>query len=252
MSLTDNLQLGVRFDTTDWLDDSGNAFDLTGVGSPTVSGGGVVLNGSSQYLFRASNANLQGGNRDFSMFADFRIDSLAADCYICGKAPEYGLFYSQFNNQFRFHQAEGSPTQVVIAALTVPVAGNRYRFLCRYDAANNRRIIQETGACLASNSTAATANTTGAGPFEVGRYNGANYFPGRVYTVAFWDRLLDGGGGTAECTELENAGLGWEPPPYARVASGFDECGKFTGLREFDIRLFDSIDPTLGKRKSIG
>lgn len=80
------------------------------------------------------------------------------------------------------------------------------------------------------------AGTTGVRLLLRGYYNLAG---GSIATTIRMDSI------TAEVTYETD-------PDYVAVEPLFNDCGNFLGLREFDARLFDDKDPTLGVRRTWG
>lgn len=71
---------------------------------------------------------------------------------------------------------------------------------------------------------------------------------------------------TQELIEVASSYSGWTPTNAVRLTQQtvevlwlepetepvFDDCGNFSGLREWEIRVYDHMDPSTGKRKAFG
>jgi hypothetical protein len=207
---------------------SGNGLDLTD--NNTVTGNpGRVENASqftianSEYLSRASEARLQGGDIDMTFCAWAYLDSVAATQCIVGKdndvagQREYQLVYVTASG-FRFIVFTAVDVAKAVVATTPGVAnaGQWYFVQGWHDAAADLVWVQvdNNAAFSAASGTLQAASTA---EFDIGRivYSTTHeYFGGRACEVGFWRRVLT----LQERMWLYNGGLGRTYPFDGRIS----------------------------------
>lgn len=169
---------------------------------------------NSEYLDRASDANMQVGDIDFEFSAWVYLDTKTGGSfnYILSKrnAPtvrEYFLDYVISTDRFRFGVSADGTNNVSVSAATFGTAstGTWYFITCYHDAATN--VI---GIAINNGTPDTAAHSTGvivgAGDFTIGAGDNTPtiFWDGRIAKVGFWKRLLT----ASERTELYNAGAG--------------------------------------------
>jgi len=195
-------------------DSTTNNNDLTAVGTPTYSGNGIVLNGSSQY---AHITNLSGDIGSVSLFANFKFDNAFADGEtdpICGEY-DFGDNERVFilligdatgagdgNDVVRFRIGHTNGTGNVALESTYAMSpGTQYSVLATYDTGNDDAHIYihnlsgtilngasgETDATLLDASVQNVEST----PFVLGSFYDSgspfDYFDGTIFEVAIYD-----------------------------------------------------------------
>jgi hypothetical protein len=227
LNFLDNLEAAYNFNDTSWRDSTVNRFDLTGFGSPSASGGGVILDGVTQYLYHSDVSNLRGGDRDFGVYARFSLASVSGVNIIVSKDGEYALFSSGTTLYFSVRRFGGFEQVVVdVPTLFTPLTvGTIYHVIAWYDSVDKSLWIQNADDCVTSAASIGGASTNGTtvNPFQVGRgteggFAGTSvaHFNGTLYTVMFFSRTLDR---EDDCTTFYNGGNGYELLPQECTSS---------------------------------
>jgi hypothetical protein len=194
--------------STTWRDLSGNGNNGTLVNGPTFSsnyGGGIVFNGSNQYVTLGTYSNMGITNRTYNTWflvnttgASNRILTFPADdtstdtpAYTSGVTtigtsaglggPPYDGYPSNYNNVFAFGNKQWINIQSTITGKTV--------------------LNYINGVFIASATSTGTVSTNPIG--YIGRYNGnyGQYFSGTIASVSIYYRALS----AAEVAQNYNA-----------------------------------------------
>ena len=204
---------------------SGTRVDATGRGndlSPTAApgnttgkvGNALSLNGSTQYISRADNADLSMGDIDFTIAGWFNIPSLATWALVTkwnttGNHREYWLGY--FSSKFQFFvSSNGTATASVAPAATSSTSAWHF-VVCWHDSVNNFiKISVDDGAVASSSYSSGVFDDTT--EFRIGADVNGSFFGGPVDEVGIWKRVLT----AAEITDLYNSGNGRD---YAYISA---------------------------------
>jgi hypothetical protein len=216
MAVIDNLIVYYPMDEAsgDALDAHSNGYDLAdntavGAGSGVVSGARDFEASTGQWFDRASNADLQTGDIDFTLQAWVRMESKPANPlpivqrFQSGQT-EYVLEWDNGGDRFRFYVHNGSTFPIVVANnFGAPSTATWYLVHAWHDAANdligiavNAGTADTTATSLGVNSSTAT--------FRYAQNADNYYFDGLMDECAFWKKVLT----SAERTWLYNAGAG--------------------------------------------
>lgn len=200
------------------LDKHSNGLTLAQSNSPgsdtglVYAGARTFTTASAQYFARASEANLQLGDIDFTLAAWVYLTNKDVVRGIVGKWLSTGnqrafqIDYDNASNRFRLALSPNGTTQSVLYANNYgspPL--NTWLFACAwYDSVIDIAYLSINNGTANSVSHAGGAFGTSTAQFEVGRAYGSSYWNGRIGPVAMWKRALDA---TARTT-LYNAGAG--------------------------------------------
>jgi hypothetical protein len=176
----------------------------------TVGFAAQFVAASSEYLSIADNAALSMGDIDLTISAWVYLDTKAANMGILGKwsgaNPEYLLWYETAADRIsilvRNTANSAQTTQRANTFGAVPTA-TWLHVVAWHDSVNNLvGISVNAGTPDTIAHTGGVRDSTQA--FEIGRFNSANYFNGRIDQPAIWKRVLT----AADRTWLYNAGAG--------------------------------------------
>lgn len=218
MALTDNLvgywsldeASGARADSTA---NGYNLSDNSAVGSTTGKVGGcATFNGTTQFLNRASNANLQLGDVDFSFACWVYPLSIGTTQCVASKRDtlEWELRL-EASGTLRLFFGDNA-ISVLANTFGALSTGTWYHVVVWHDATAN--LIG-----ISVNTTADTAADTGSGAaahngdFRIGAESGTTFFNGRVDEAGYWKRVLT----STERSTLYNGGAGLA---YADLSGG--------------------------------
>ncbi len=173
-----------------------------------VSAQFTAANGESFYC--ADNADISGGNTDFSVACWVRLDSRSATRYIFAKwtgvpaTSEYCIYFNPTSpDVFTWQVSDGSSTQSVSASLGgQAVIGDWYFLRAYHDAANNL-----IGLSVNAGSDNQAVWSTGVGDTTTSLFVGqsglaTSYWDGAIGSLGIWRRKLS----TSETTALYNQG----------------------------------------------
>ncbi len=227
MALTDNLVAYWEFESNGNDSHSVGPYNLTANGTPSFGAGGrpgnaVTLDGSVDYLTRASHANLSAGNVDFTLAGWVYLDSVASYAMILSKwgfadaDKEYNVRYNSTGSQFEFlvRAPGGGITQVEGTNFGAASPATWYFFAAWHDTS-----VPEAGLSINAGSANTFSHsggvTAGSAQFEVGNGIEITGTPmnGRLDSLGIWRRVLTG----AERTALYNGGNGVS---YAGLSGG--------------------------------
>jgi len=148
---------------------------------------------SLHYFSIADNAALSTGDIDFTGAVRFRLTSKAAEMGIVSKwvtgsnNREYILLFNSGLDRFAFGvSSAGTVFDLYVTADTLgsPVVNTWYSVVFWHDSVANTINIQANGGAVDS-AAYALGVFNGVAPFEIGRYDAANYLDGRVERYAF-------------------------------------------------------------------
>lgn len=187
-----------------------------GIAAGLASDGNLCaqFNGTSQYLSVASNATLQTGDIDFTVWGWVNLNNKTATQYFVskyttsGNLREYSLNYDVTADKFSFVTSPDGTTTgmstVYDTTLGSPSVGTWYFIVAWHDSvANKIWISTNNGTPISANHTTGLTALTGA--FNIGTIGGGGFFlAGRADGVGFIKRTLTAG----EITSLYNIGKG--------------------------------------------
>lgn len=223
MALADNLVAYWKLEEPSGsrADATGRGNDLAPTNTPGDAAGKIgralsLLSASNQFVSRASAADLQGGNSDFTLTAWVNATTLAAlagvmnKWTVAGNLREYQLVYNLGANRFRFSvSALGDTTVVSVDAnnLGAPATGTWYFIVAWHDAAADTINIQVNDGVVDSQAHASGvfASTS---DFRIGLAAIGSPWNGLIDEAAKWNRVLTAG----ERTQLYNGGAGLAYP----------------------------------------
>lgn len=229
MAITDNL---ISFweleEASGTRVDAHGTYDLTD-NNTVLQGSGKVGNcadfelDNSESLSVADNADLSGGDLDFTFCAWVNAESLGAFATIAAKhnglttvGSEWGLFFNNSGaGSFRLSLYQGVATTLSVTASTlgIPVTATWYFLVCGYDATNDLGFIQGNNGAADTGAFAGGINDT-ATAFRLGAVDTATLcWDGLIDQAGYWKRVLT----ADERTFLYNAGAG---RAYSELASG--------------------------------
>lgn len=205
-------------ETTGWTDDTANGNTLTPTASPTTTSGIVgnglgVLNGSSQFLSRASAASIENAGGSFSVQA-----------WVKGTVAGNGIFVNKSNGAFanrdwllgsiftsgNFYSFSvlNTGSSSFDAISTAPLDSSWHHLVGTYNSSTKAIVIYVDGVASGSGATlTGTANSSASAPIFVGvsESGAAPFFNGTIDQVGFWKgRVLSAG----DVTLLYNSGTG--------------------------------------------
>lgn len=202
---------------------TGTRVDATGRGNDladnnTVTSAAGKVNNASQhvaasveYLSKASVADLQMGDFDFTFAGWFYLDSVTAIRAIFGKTDGVQIEYQMFCNVttgaafFDYFGNGASNTLVRVTSGTTINLATWYFLEAYHDAANNLLGIRINNGSATTQATGGVAPNTSNGGFTLGSRSGGSLpFDGRLDEWGIWKRLLT----SAERTTLYNGGSG--------------------------------------------
>lgn len=217
LGLQTNLGAFWSLENTSWTDDTAGATTLTGIASPTAAaakvGNGASLNGSTQYLTAASNANIENGGGSFSVQVWVNSGSGGFGVYANKSAGSFGNrdwalgvnFTS--SNVFGFSVFNTGSSEFV-ANSTVSIGAAWHHVVGTYNSSTKAVAIYVDGSASGSGATlTGTANSSASAPLYIGVIEaaGAGFLNGIIDQVGFWKgRVLAAG----DVTALYNGGTG--------------------------------------------
>jgi hypothetical protein len=193
-----------------------SANDLTAVNAPGTAAGKINTSrsftaASSRHFSRASNTLLRLGDIDFTWTAWAYLTSVPGinNAILSRWTNNTGnrealLMYNNLG-VFRFIlSSNGAGISLQIDASSFGAASlNTWYFVCAWhDAVNNVVGISVNGA--ANTASYSSGVLLGAADFQIGAFNNANFWDGRIDEVGFWKRVLT----ADERAELYNGGSG--------------------------------------------
>lgn len=196
----------------DFLDESGNSYDLTLQNSPTfnASEGSFTLNGSNQYFSRVDTADFDfAAGEDFTVAVLATPDTSASNGVLMAKRAGYTagekgwmLYTLGSTNETRTLIADGTNRNFQNPG-TSYTDDVKQLFVGRREAGTTCTAnVDTTTTTVADNTTATLANATN---FALGSISGGgDYFAGKIFAAAIWRRLL---------SDAEVAGLEAELSP---------------------------------------
>lgn len=171
------------------LTDETATYNLTGVGSPTFSGGAVILNGTTQY---ATNATLNLSATNFTIFVEVKYATTQNSYIACQ------MHTTAANNRWQqFTQTDDSVQVGVIATggspetTTGPLApATRHNIVFDWNNTTGVQRVKANGAAWVVEASSGTMNTTGtAAAFSVGaRQDGVAKLNGEIYEIRIFNR----------------------------------------------------------------
>lgn len=168
---------------------------------------------NSEWLSIADNTTLSSGNIDFTIACWVYLDSKPSLCGIVGKwtitgnQQEYLISYvGGGTDRFFFVASSAGNNQTNRQASTfgAPSTGTWYLIVAWHDAAADTVNIQINNGTVDTTTGYTGGLFDSTAEFTVGRYNGTNYWDGRIDEVGIWKRVLT----TNERTLLYNGGAG--------------------------------------------
>lgn len=212
-----------EFETTSWLDATGNGSTLTGTGSPTTAAGKVgnavsIPTINTDYLSCASNTNLLNGGSSFSVagWINSSGSSVGILAYFNKDNNSFGQrewgIGTRFtsSNVFSFTLFNTSTTQFNCDSL-VTVSSGFHQIVGTFDSSTGAALIYVDGSVSGGGVTVTgTMQSTASAPFSVGRtVSGAPFGVGTlVDQVGFYKgRILSASDVTALYNS--NSGLSW-------------------------------------------
>jgi len=223
---------------------SGSAIDAQGLYNATANNapgaaagklnGCRTFNGTNQRFSVADNADLAGGNRNFSVRAVLNAAALVADMVIVSKSTnssnqrEWRLLFNFATSRFRFDVSpdgtSGAMVSVDANVLGAPSTGTWYIIHAWHDATNDQIGIA-VNAGTATTQAHAGGVFDGSSTFVIGAYNASlSAWNGSIDEVAFWSRVLTSGERTEDVNDI-NAGLDpFVDPPT--ITSGLTAAGE--------------------------
>ncbi|MEI8143090.1 MAG: fibronectin type III domain-containing protein [Candidatus Berkelbacteria bacterium] len=218
-------------------------------GLSTDSNFAAQFNGTSNYLKRTSNASLQTGDIDFTLFGwvnmdNFFVGSNPGGIISKGNANGVGGEYmlrtatvAPFNRfQFYVRNAADSASQNVFT--DVVSTSNWYFIVYGHDSVNNQIFISVNNGTPVTTATSAGV-LSAANDFNIGSYaNGAaNSLPGRADGWGMIKRILT----TDEKTALFNGGKGLK---YAGLPTSISGDASLKGFWNLDTKSGTRLDQT--------
>lgn len=216
MALSDNLV--AYYSLADINDATGRGNTLTNTNAVTFVSGKVgnaanFVVASTQYLTRASTADLQTGAIDFTVAGWVNLASkttfrMLACKYSPGLA-EWLLYYNPGgSDRFAFQTyvlaSEASLGNVIATSFGSPSTGVWY-FVCVQQIAAGPQLRISVNDGTVNTVTPTGTPTAGSGNFQIGAYrNGALTHDGLIDELGIWKKALTAG----EITQLYNAGSG--------------------------------------------
>jgi len=197
------------------LTDNNTCGYITGVRGNAAS----MVYANSEYLNKTSPTGLEGGARDFTYAAWYRITTTAGSSGHCIGAvvnspteilTDWMMYYHLSAARFRFYVG-GNPNWSFATDTNIgaPSIGTWYHIIGEYDSAADKVGITVNNGPIDQASHTSANSTTAGSPFQIGYWGGAfGYANGSVDIPAFWSRKLT----AAEKTRLYNAGAGMAYP----------------------------------------
>lgn len=204
----------------DLTDATGRGNSLTNNNTATFNtgkiGNAVYLTGG-QFLSRASNADVQAGDVDFTIAAwVYLSDKTSNRGIVCKWAsgsgqPEYAILYGSAADRFRFLVYTPTDNQVEVQANNFgsPSTGTWYCVIAWHDATANTINISINNGSVDSLGTGGSLQTPGTADFYIGVLEGAGpTYPmeGRIDNVNIWKRVIS----SQERSDFYNGGAGVE------------------------------------------
>lgn len=225
MSLHDGLVAYWKLDEASGtrVDATGRGNDLTDNNTVTQAAGKVsdaaqFTAANLEYLSRATNADLEMGDIDFTICAWAYLDSLvnsqivAKDTDSPSNSRDYTLDYFQAGpTQFRFYFVNGGQVKIATTTTETVTMSTWYFLVGWHDATADTVNIQLDNGTPHSAPTGGLAPQVSAAEFRIGArpYTGfEDYMNGRIDEVGIWKRVLTGN----ERNQLYKSGAGFSYP----------------------------------------
>jgi len=207
-----------EFETTSWLDSTGNGTTLTGTGAPTTTtgivGNAASLVASTSYLQAANNANINSGGGSFSIQLWLNTASIAVgDDFFFSKSLatfgniEWGLgTHFTTTNVFSFRCSDTSTTFFMANDTVVGTTGSFVHLIGTFDSSTGAMILYKNGSQVGTTTLTGTLNSSASAPLNFGN-NGSTISSqnSKVDQAGFWKgRVLSAG----DVTALYNSGSG--------------------------------------------
>lgn len=201
------------------VDATGRGNDLTdnnsvGQAAGKVGNAASFVAASSQYLSRASTADLSVGTSSVTLAGWMKFTTVASVRTLLGKyelnQQEYTLDYSESVGTFRFLVSNNGSANTVLTSSFGAASAGAWYFVCVWRDATAQTInLQINGGAIASVSYTSPSIYSGTAGFGIGglTYPG-NYQDGQIDEVGIWKRVLT----AAERTALYNGGAGRSHP----------------------------------------
>lgn len=172
-----------------------------------VGSAGQFTAANSEYLSIADNAALSMGDIDLTVGAWVYLDTIGADRGIVAKwasgNTEYILYVTSGNRaRFIVRNAANTADGIISDAFGALTSGTWYFLMGWHDATNDLIGVSVNGVSNTTSHSTGVRDSNAA--FEIGRFNGSNYFNGRIDQPFVYKRLLT----TTERTWLFNGGAG--------------------------------------------
>lgn len=207
-----------EFETTGWVDATGNGTTLTPTAAPGTTtgkvGNAVGLNGSTQFLSAASNTNVSAGGGSFSAAVWVNLSSATSVNMIFSKsANSFGNFEWGFGTRFTSanvwtFRCTNTGTSHFQADDTVGIAtGSFVHLVGTYDSGTKILTLYKNGSSVGTNTLTGTLNSSASATINVGEEGGASpiLVSSAMDQSGFWKgRILSAG----DVTALYNSGSG--------------------------------------------
>lgn len=226
-------------------DASGSRLDLTGTGNTLTNNnvvtttGGIVgaasnfVAASSQRLQLASNASIQGGNKDYTFAAWVQLASkpvipmtILSKYSVTVGQSEYMIHWVNGFDTF-FMQAYTATDNAIVAISSITPAIGEWLFVVGWvDSVAQTVSISVNALTVDTVALGAAPQAASAAAFVIGAFGVASgsYWDGKICEVARWDRVLT----TQERLWLYNGGYGRTFPFDGRYSR---ELGRHMGSR---------------------